>query len=371
MPELFKDFIRGNFYIPHKDSLKTGAKPRIEFIDLAKGVCILLVILFHCKIYFPAAQAIRMPLYFILSGLFFKDYGGTLMLIEKKINKLIIPFCFFIIMGFGFHWYRIGAPDFEMFLKPFYQTLFPNFPIWFLLSLFWCNLIYCIICNNVNNFVYRLLIIGAIGITGYLLAENHLYVSLYLASSFTALPFFFIGVLLRKLPLLYPHKHDYYFILGGIAVFGLCIYLTVLYGTPHIDFMPNKFVGNPGIIYLLSISLVVSLLLVCKAIRWLPVVSYLGRYSIILLGLHGAIIQHIVTLYLRNFKVWPEKYLLFSITLFVCWICIPFLIKYAAKFTAQKDWVKLSRVQKNDPAGKDSVAFASIASETENNSTDE
>lgn len=51
-------------------------KKRIQFIDLAKGVCITLVVLHHCHIETPYLVFVRMPLYFILSGLFFKAYGG-------------------------------------------------------------------------------------------------------------------------------------------------------------------------------------------------------------------------------------------------------------------------------------------------------
>ena len=54
------------------------SQKRIEFIDLAKGVCIILVVIGHCgaPINIPGFEIVRMPLYFILSGLFFKDYGG-------------------------------------------------------------------------------------------------------------------------------------------------------------------------------------------------------------------------------------------------------------------------------------------------------
>lgn len=54
------------------------ATQRIDFIDLAKGVCIFLVVIGHCgvPIDIPGFEIVRMPLYFILSGLFFKEYGG-------------------------------------------------------------------------------------------------------------------------------------------------------------------------------------------------------------------------------------------------------------------------------------------------------
>lgn len=72
-------------------------KKRIEWIDSAKGVCICLVVLHHIlasyglyskgvvssHIYY-SLQSFRIPLYFVLSGLFFKSYGGILLFIIKK-----------------------------------------------------------------------------------------------------------------------------------------------------------------------------------------------------------------------------------------------------------------------------------------------
>ena len=71
---------------------------RVEFIDFAKGIWILLVIGLHTGA-MPDSLAwlgmIRMPLYFVLSGLFFKDYGNFRGSVVRKVNKLLIPFVFF------------------------------------------------------------------------------------------------------------------------------------------------------------------------------------------------------------------------------------------------------------------------------------
>ena len=72
-----------------------GEKKRIEYIDLMKGICITMVILLHCG-FFEGKLALineylkifRMPLYFFLSGLFFKTYGGFSSFTIKKINNL-------------------------------------------------------------------------------------------------------------------------------------------------------------------------------------------------------------------------------------------------------------------------------------------
>lgn len=70
---------------------------RIDFIDLAKGICIILVVIGHCGVskYIPGYEIVRMPLYFVLSGLFFKNYGFY----NKE--KQQDPYSFFV---FLFYW---------------------------------------------------------------------------------------------------------------------------------------------------------------------------------------------------------------------------------------------------------------------------
>lgn len=54
-------------------------KPRITYIDLAKGLCMILVVYFHVKDNFyhismsfdSTIRMFHMPLFFVLSGMFF------------------------------------------------------------------------------------------------------------------------------------------------------------------------------------------------------------------------------------------------------------------------------------------------------------
>ncbi len=73
-------------------------KQRIEFIDLAKGICIILIVIGHCgvNIGLPGfcAGAV-MPWFFIISGLFFKTGTSVTDFVIKKINTVLIPFLFF------------------------------------------------------------------------------------------------------------------------------------------------------------------------------------------------------------------------------------------------------------------------------------
>ena len=79
---------------------------RIDFVDLTKGVCIILVVMAHIggafeKLdYHSMIASFRMPLYFFISGIFFKSYEGLFGFFIRKINKLIVPFLFFYLSAF-------------------------------------------------------------------------------------------------------------------------------------------------------------------------------------------------------------------------------------------------------------------------------
>ena len=68
---------------------------RILFIDLAKGIAILLVVIGHIDTtpYIkPLIYSFHMPLFFILSGYFFKKNESILETSKKLFNTLIIPY---------------------------------------------------------------------------------------------------------------------------------------------------------------------------------------------------------------------------------------------------------------------------------------
>ena len=132
------------------------AKPRYAFVDLAKGICIMLVVWHHVVSTwgletYPLKEAVssfRMPLYFFLSGLFFKEYTGFFDFCKRKINKLLIPFAFFFvtlscIFPFVLHYLHLrGNPGASVWYSFVWKQAFPNIPVWFLLSLFWTNLMF-------------------------------------------------------------------------------------------------------------------------------------------------------------------------------------------------------------------------------------
>lgn len=89
-----------------------NSKKRLEYVDLMKGICITLVVATHCGVCIPhylplgfeinmALINIRMPLYFSLSGFFFKEYMSFSDFVVRKVNKLIVPYVFFAIFPYA------------------------------------------------------------------------------------------------------------------------------------------------------------------------------------------------------------------------------------------------------------------------------
>lgn len=330
---------------------------RIEFIDLAKGFCILLVVLRHTAnftgydfIYdYDIFQTCRMPLYYFLSGLFFKLYEGFGGFIKRKVNKLLVPFLFFYLVfacalpylssKFGWHLYGDFNCGINIFANLFIDTyIWLNTPIWFLLSLLWINVICYPVIWLTNHFKYNSFWIIAIcllfGVLGNFLSVKGIRNWGFIGTSFTAVPFFAFGYLVKQKTNVLQTKYNS-ILLSCIAL--LCIVLMLLL-EGRVDYIANHYSIPLWRCYICGLLGTISILLFAKIINKLPIISYLGRYSIITLGFH-CVILNLIKPYL---EIWDinsgVKYvitLLFVIS--VCLILIPLSKTCFPWFVAQKD----------------------------------
>ena len=78
------------------------SRQRIPFIDFMKCMCIMLIVMYHIDHDFfnrilpnlnNALQAFRLPMYYFISGIFFKRYGGFADFTRRKVNNILVPFC--------------------------------------------------------------------------------------------------------------------------------------------------------------------------------------------------------------------------------------------------------------------------------------
>ena len=350
---------------------------RIDFVDLAKGICILLVVIFHldftysCHLpYSLMSTYFRMPLYFILSGLFFKDYGGFKYFLVKKTNKLAIPYIFFYILNillFPFILYFLFPSLYNQpvvgldYFFCFYYEESNHMPdaIWFLLCLFILNLIFYGIFaiskhiadfiktkNNSSNLIISSLVIlsAILGGIGYYLGVNRINLNLYFDSALTVVPFFCFGFLLRKYTnVLYPNRYDKYNFLFIIISF---IIIRLLY-QDLLSYRQNKFDVSFLSLYLTGIIGSVSILFIAKYIKRMPIVSYIGRYSIVTLCTHQPIIVFMNILFKTlnaNISAFLQLLITFVVIVILeVYVIVPFMIKFMPHVTAQKDILKLAQ----------------------------
>ena len=315
------------------------------------------------------ARCFRMPLYFILSGLFFKDYGGFRYFFVKKTNRLAIPWAFFYIANillfpFFLHWvfpslYKhpiVGAGYLFCFIVE-KSNLMPN-AIWFLLCLFILNLMFYVLFiiskrltayltrdkDSSSSFIAALIILSIIlGCIGYYLGINHINIYMYFDSALTVVPFFCFGFVLRKYTnVLYPNKYDKYNFLF-ITISILIIYLL----GGHLSYIENTFEISIFSLYLSGILGSVSILFIAKYIKRMPIVSYIGRYSIITLCTHQPIIV-IMNVFFKILDVNISSIVQLIISFIVIvilevYVIVPFMIKFMPHVTAQKDILKIAQ----------------------------
>lgn len=205
-----------------KTASQSTTKPRIQFIDLAKGICILLVLIDHCGIQTGVwINHLRMPLYFILSGLFYKDYGSFMELVRKKTNNLIIPFITFYGIGLLYAFsidvichndlasYAISVPEF------LHDGPINNYALWFLLVLFWSNLLFWGISSIIRQEWLRAVIILSLAYLSTFVNADTGRSYVYIGSVLMNLPFFYTGYILKRTNILYDKKSTPAPIWGG------------------------------------------------------------------------------------------------------------------------------------------------------------
>lgn len=274
---------------------------RIEWIDLAKGICMILVVIGHFPElliwlegghdYDPTLLC-RMPLYFMLSGLFFKTYSGIIPFLKKKFNHLLFPYISLLVIGHVCA-FLYSAPN------------------WFLFTLFITNVIgYGIL--SFTQWIFRgeisirmhyisllatSILIAYIGYSCHidqgissLLISKHV---CFCESALMGLPFFMGGYIIRQ-------STGFISVAQGvkmrdIAIALLCMVSVLLvswiYDWADISYHKNTY-HIPFVFTLLAGAVgAMGFLILARQIRRIPVISYLGRYSIIVLTTHMIIIN--------------------------------------------------------------------------------
>lgn len=334
---------------------------RIEFVDLTKGICIILVVMSHVggpldKIdVHNIISSFRMPLYFFISGIFFKSYEGLWGFFVRKLNKLIIPFIFFYVGSFLAKYiiWKVVPGVFQQpvlwsdLLVVFHKHDLIDFnpPIWFLIALFNCNIMFYIVHKLLREKRLKLMFLVCIliGALGFTLGKLRIELPLYIDVAMTALPFYMGGFWIRRYNFfLYPHRFD-----KLIPVFIVTALTAMFFIATRPGMRTNNYEGNILQFYAAAFAGIFVIMLIGKRFKKAPVISYLGRYSVITLGVH-AVILHFCRQLLGKFvhNEWILAIALLIVTLTISLILTPILLKVIPQFVAQKDFFPTQKLLK-------------------------
>lgn len=335
----------------------SGVQNRIEWIDLAKGFCIVLVVLHHVAsvigISYPLdvqARGFRMPLYFILSGLFFKQYEGFVGFLKRKTNKLLIPFLFFLLTTSVLVYWVLILPESPHLYKYVFKSFFVervilfNEPIWFLLCLFEVNLLFYLVqwlASVVSQRSQTLIVIVVsvlLGFCGLSMAVFKFQLPLYIDSALSALPLFAFGWwLFRHTDFLKsPVK-----VSRDIPLMVSCALLLWFMAVP-VKWINNDFSREAiPVLYICGIAGTMMVLTLSKVLGRLPLLSYWGRYSIMILCAHYPIATVCYVLLGKILSGVTLLIVTLVITMLCCHMLIPLMRRYLPHVTAQKDLIRI------------------------------
>jgi len=220
-----------------------------------------------------------------------------------------------------------------MLIEPFTQRYWqPTAPLWFLLSLFWVNILFYALRRWLPVWGMLLAVLALAGV-GWTMACRQMQLPLMLDTAPVALPYFVLGWGVNRLGMLAPRQSIDRWGVLVLAIVAVPIYVFSSSINLHAQVVPS-FV----MLYLLPFVAILALLWACKSLPRIPVLCHYGRYSLIILGTHPLLYIPVRFLLMRN-GLEPGialTLLVFVIVMALEWPVIWLLKTYAPRFTAQQ-----------------------------------
>lgn len=178
---------------------------RIESIDIAKGIGILLMVMGHTGFgdeFDKFINTFHMPLFFFVSGYFYRpdktrDFKQYLV---HQINVLIVPYIIFAIFYEILHYFFTGEFSIHYFLKSLVSSNHNRIDVagalWFLLALFSGKILYCLVEHRIKGILNQTIVISIISFTAMTLRRFDLMFPLCIDTALSMLIILHVGYLL-------------------------------------------------------------------------------------------------------------------------------------------------------------------------------
>lgn len=285
------------------NNISKNMKERIEWIDLAKGFSIILVVYGHSGLSAVPFlgdwfAAFRMPFFFIVSGLLFSisKYPTFISFLKRRWLTLVRPYFIFSLTLMLGIW--ILHPDSIAFIiKDIVIKGWGGYALWFIPILFFTEIVYFFICKYIDIKSLRFLFLLCSAIIGYITYKLDFYNNYNICFVFTSVLFYGIGNLLSDwMKNLFRNLNMSILIQYTFALFLCSLFFLLNHQKP--EFFINKLSGIytyiaafSGAFFMCSVSSIVSRL------HYQPIrimkegIKYMGRNSYIILAFHQIILQ--------------------------------------------------------------------------------
>lgn len=338
----------------------TLSPKRLDWIDMARGIAVFIVIIGHLYINKKLVNVIysfHMPLFFIISGLTFnKEKVANMPIFEyakKTFKRLVVPYFWLQFLSFPL-WYYVypvmkysssskccdfGRNFIGIFIShtDYYKN--PSRATWFFLTMFLSLIGYRIVLKIAKNDKFKELCLVAICLLiSY--ADKRKSIPWHLNTAFTGIVFIYIGTYLIKFLNKYeklkvsktniPKICARFFLIVLSAL--ICCWLVKQNGKASMAI--NKF-GNQSVLIFYICAVVFSLIVLIVA-RFLPnikPISYIGKNTLVVVAMHKHVSQAICCVW--NYKeqsLWFQ--LLVALGLFIIFIPITALVNKTGPYIA-------------------------------------
>jgi len=263
---------------------------RIEWIDMAKGIGMLLVIVGH---YYYTPQPVvdfiylfHMPLFFFLSGILFNKDISFRTFLKKKGRTLVIPYMFFrtFALVFDVCYALVRGNNVISIIHDSLRNTFvldPNDTTWFLIALFFIQLIVWLLSKYMKN---RMLIAVVCLVSSFFQYMYGFSFPCQLTKVFKYMVFFYAGCLIGN-KVLFRTNYKKIMVVIGSCVGCVCTFLLQFKVTDTCVLWATGFLGGvAGILLVISVSHLIT----CSCIR------YVGKNSLIYLGFHNRIMSYFI-----------------------------------------------------------------------------
>lgn len=282
-------------------------KEREDFIDVAKGIGITLVIIGHSGIpemIYKFIYGFHMPLFFIISG-FLYNYAkwnqlGFKTLVRKKFKAYIIPYFTLSFLNLFInipveHYYGISGVDlldstvkhiYWIFYSVCSSDLTPNCsPLWFLPAIYIAD-IYVYFLFKVKDINKRFLIfLTAIILSIYMCVSRIILHTLpwHIETALIGAIFMYVGYLIKNNNLLHKNVN----IWGIITITVIAFY--AIYSNNSVS-LGNNNIGNPILFFCGAGLMSYTILWICaNYIKCNHFFSYFGNHTIFVMGFNYAV----------------------------------------------------------------------------------